>query len=63
MQLCQDFLHVFAWSYEELRGFNPKLAQHTIEIDPSAKLIRQKQRPVNPHIEPLMKKELNKLIE
>ncbi|KAH9293015.1 hypothetical protein KI387_041792, partial [Taxus chinensis] len=45
------------------RGFDPKLAQHTVELDLDAKPIKQKQRPVNPHIEPLMKKELNKLIE
>ncbi|KAH9291089.1 hypothetical protein KI387_044660, partial [Taxus chinensis] len=63
IQLCQEFPDVFAWSYEDLRGLNPKLAQHTIELDPDAKPIRKKQRPVNPHIEPLMKKELKKLIE
>ncbi|KAH9322023.1 hypothetical protein KI387_016662, partial [Taxus chinensis] len=45
MQLYQEFLDVFSWRYEYLRGFNPKLAQHTIELDPSAKPIRQKQRP------------------
>ncbi|KAH9313954.1 hypothetical protein KI387_022581, partial [Taxus chinensis] len=45
IQLCQEFPDVFAWSYEDLRGFNPNLAQHTIELDPDAKPIRQKQRP------------------
>ncbi|KAH9321952.1 hypothetical protein KI387_016591, partial [Taxus chinensis] len=50
-------------SYEDLKGFNPKLAQHTIELDPSTKPIRQKQMQVNPFMEPLMRKELNKLIE
>ncbi|KAH9296663.1 hypothetical protein KI387_044243 [Taxus chinensis] len=42
IQLCQEFPDVFAWSYEDLRGFNPKLAQHTIELDPDAKPIRKK---------------------
>ncbi|KAH9308804.1 hypothetical protein KI387_036715, partial [Taxus chinensis] len=46
-----------------LKGFNPKLSQHTIELDPSAKDIREEQRAINPHMEPLMRKELNKLIE
>ncbi|KAH9297013.1 hypothetical protein KI387_028695, partial [Taxus chinensis] len=63
IQLCQEFPDVFAWSYEDLKGFNPELAQHTIELDLSTKPIRQKQRPFNPHMEPLMRKELNKLIE
>ncbi|KAH9327817.1 hypothetical protein KI387_043751 [Taxus chinensis] len=61
--LCQEFPDVFAWSYEYLKGFNPNLAQHTIELDPNTKSVRQKQRPVNPHMEPLMRKELDKLIE
>ncbi|KAH9308530.1 hypothetical protein KI387_036441, partial [Taxus chinensis] len=39
IQLCQEFPNVFTWSYEDLRGFNSKLAQHTIELDPDAKPI------------------------
>ncbi|KAH9330262.1 hypothetical protein KI387_002370, partial [Taxus chinensis] len=63
VQLFQEFLDVFSWSYEDLIWFNPKLAQHIIKLDPAAKPIKKKQRLVNPHIEPLMKKDLNKLIE
>ncbi|KAH9308532.1 hypothetical protein KI387_036443, partial [Taxus chinensis] len=40
IQLCQEFPDVFSWSYEDLKGFNPKLAQHTIELDPNTKPIR-----------------------
>ncbi|KAH9294646.1 hypothetical protein KI387_038234, partial [Taxus chinensis] len=54
---------IFAWSYKDLRGFDPGLAQHTIELDPNAKPVHQKQRPINPKIEPLMRKEITKLIE
>ncbi|KAH9295073.1 hypothetical protein KI387_038661, partial [Taxus chinensis] len=39
------------------------IVQHSIDLDPNIKPIRQKQRPVNPKIEPLMRKELSKLIE
>ncbi|KAH9293249.1 hypothetical protein KI387_041547, partial [Taxus chinensis] len=63
VQLCQEFPDVFSWNYKDLRGFNPKLAQHTIELEPESKPIRKKQRLVNLLIEPLMRKELNKLIE
>ena len=37
--------------------------QHTIDLNHDAKLVRQKQRLVNPKIKPLMRKELSKLIE
>lgn len=46
-----------------MRGFDPKLAQHTIELEPDVKPIRQKQRPLNPELEDLMKAKLNKLIK
>ncbi|KAH9289237.1 hypothetical protein KI387_033354, partial [Taxus chinensis] len=39
IQLYQEFSDVFAWSYEDLRGFDLKLAQHTIELDSDAKPI------------------------
>ncbi|KAH9297545.1 hypothetical protein KI387_029227, partial [Taxus chinensis] len=39
IQLFQEFPDVFTWSYDDVRGFNLKLAQHTIEMDPDAKSI------------------------
>lgn len=63
IQLCQEFPDVLVWNYKDLRGFNPSLTQHTIELDLGSKPFRHKQRLVNPHIEPLMRKELNKLIK
>lgn len=61
--LCQEFHNVFAWEYSDLKGFDPHIAQHTIELEPNAKPVRQKQRPLNPKLEPLMIKELTKLVE
>ena len=46
-----------------MKGFNPNICQHTIYLVLGAKTIRQKQRSINPKLEPLMIKELNKLIE
>ncbi|KAH9289991.1 hypothetical protein KI387_034108, partial [Taxus chinensis] len=37
IKLCQEYHDIFAWSYKDLRGFDPGLAQHTIELDPNAK--------------------------
>lgn len=61
--LCQDYHDVFAWQYFDLRGFDPHIAQHTIELEPGAKPVRQKKRPWNPKLEPLMIKELTRLVE
>lgn len=63
IHLCQEFNDVFSWTYDYLKGFDPSLFQNTIDLVDKAKLVRQKQRPVNPKIEPLMRKELSKLIE
>lgn len=63
IHLCQEFSDVFAWTYDDIKGFDPKKFQHTIDLVENVKLVRQKQRPVNPKIEPLMTKELSKIIE
>jgi hypothetical protein len=32
-QLLKDFKDVLAWTYKDLKGIPPKLAQHRIELD------------------------------
>jgi hypothetical protein len=32
-QLLKEFKDVFAWTYKDLRGIPPKLAQHKIKLD------------------------------
>lgn len=61
--LFQEFSDIFTWEYSNLKGFDPSITQHTIELEPNAKPVRKKQRPLNPNLEPLMIKRLNKLIE
>jgi hypothetical protein len=61
--LCQEFIDVFAWTYDDLKGFDPSLFQHTTNLNNDANLVRKKKIPVNPKIEPMMRKELSKLIE
>ncbi|KAH9311205.1 hypothetical protein KI387_026240 [Taxus chinensis] len=63
IKLCQEYHDIFSWSCKDLRGFDLSMAQHTIELDPNSKPIRQKQRPINLKIEPLMRKELTKIVE
>lgn len=40
--LCQEFSDIFGWQYSYLKGFDPSIAQHTIELEPNAKPLRQK---------------------
>ena len=61
VELLGEFQDVFAWSYEDLHGFDPGLIQHAITIQEGVKPIRQKQRPINPALEATIRKELEKL--
>jgi hypothetical protein len=49
-KLLGEFQYVFSWSYEDLRGFDPGLIQHSIPIKEGIKPVRKKQRPINPVI-------------
>jgi hypothetical protein len=46
-KLLGGFQNVFAWSYEDIRGFDPCLTQHATHIKEGMKPARQKQRPIN----------------
>jgi hypothetical protein len=32
-QMLKEFKNVFAWTYKDLKGIPPELAQHRIELD------------------------------
>ena len=59
-KLLGEFQDVFAWSYEDLHGFDPSLIQHAIPIQEGIKLVSKKQRPINPTLETTIQKELEK---
>ena len=42
IHLCQEFNDIFAWTYDDLKGFHPRLFQHTIDLIDKAKPVRQK---------------------
>jgi hypothetical protein len=62
MDLFCEFLDVFAWSYAYLHGFDPSVIQHENPIKEEEKLIRQRQRLINPALEATIRKELEKLL-
>jgi hypothetical protein len=61
--LFKEFRDVFAWSYEEMPGIDPKIVEHEITTYPDAKPVRQKLRPVNPRKAAAIKSEVEKLLK
>lgn len=41
-KLFNELSDVFSWKNEDLKGFDRSLTQHTIELEPNAKPVRQK---------------------
>jgi hypothetical protein len=62
-KLLSELQDVFSWSYEDIRGFDPALIQHSIPIKEGIKPVRKKQRPINPTLEETIRKELKKILK
>ena len=62
IRLFKEFKYIFAWTYDDLKTFDPNIMQHTIPIDPNIKPFQQKLRKIHLNLEPSIKKELNKLL-
>jgi hypothetical protein len=60
--LFKEFQDVFAWSYEEMSGINPRIVDHEIRTYPDAKPVRQCLRAINPTKAPTIKAEVEKLL-
>jgi hypothetical protein len=58
-----EYRDIFTWSYRDLKGIPPEVAQHTIPLIPGAKLIRQKERHMNLRLQLVVKAKLEKLLE
>lgn len=50
LKLLIEYKDVIAWSYEEIKTYDPKIITHEILLKPYSKPIRQRQRPINPII-------------
>jgi hypothetical protein len=61
-ELFKEFWDVFAWSYEEMRGINPRIFEHEIRTFLDAKPIQQCPRAVNPWKAYTIKAEMEKLL-
>lgn len=59
--LLQEHTTIFAWTYEEKPGFDPKLVEHRLVLCPDAKIVKQKLRQLHPKAALQVEEEINKL--
>lgn len=57
------YIDVFAWSYVDLKSYDPSIIKHTIPIKENEKPFKQKLRRINPLLMPFIDKEIKKLFE
>ncbi|KAL0461140.1 UNVERIFIED_CONTAM: Transposon Tf2-12 polyprotein [Sesamum latifolium] len=58
-----EYRDVFAWTYKEMPGLDPKVAIHHLGIRHGARPIKQSQRVLRPNLIPRIETEVNKLID
>ena len=61
-KLFNEFKDIFAWTYDDLKTFDPNIMQHVIPMKQEAKPFQQKLRKMHPNLESAIKKELTKLL-
>ncbi|XP_057461067.1 uncharacterized protein LOC130751463 [Actinidia eriantha] len=63
IELLSECKDVFAWSYKEMPGLDPKVAVHNLAVKRGVRPIKQAQRRFRPELIPKIETEVNKLIE
>jgi len=61
-QLLKEFKTIFAWTYKDLKGIPPKLAQQKIELNTIISLAHQAKYKLNPNYVIAVKQDINKLL-
>ncbi len=54
-QVLKEFKDVFAWTYKDLKGIPPELAQHRIELDTIISLAHHAKYRLNPNYATMVK--------
>ena len=62
-ELFKEFRDIFAWSYKEMSGIDPRIVEHEIDTYLDAKPVWQHLRAVNPRKAPTIKAEIEKLFK
>ncbi len=61
-QLLKEFKNVFAWTYKNLKGIPPELAQYKIELNTIIPLAHQARYKLNPNYVTIVKQNIDKLL-
>ncbi len=61
-QLLKEFKDVFAWTYKDLKGIPPKLAQHKIKFNTIVPSTHQSRYRLNPNYVIIVKQNIDKLL-
>jgi hypothetical protein len=56
IKFFKEFKDVFAWTYDDLKTFDPNIIQHVIPMKPQTLLFQQKLRKMHPKLELTLKK-------
>ena len=62
-KLFKEYKDVFAWTYGDLKKFDTSVMQHVIPLEKDVRPHQQKLRKMHPSLEPLVKKELKKMLD
>ncbi|KAG9447255.1 hypothetical protein H6P81_013383 [Aristolochia fimbriata] len=60
--LLREYRDIFAWSYTEMPGLDPRVAVHKLAVHSSVRPVKQSQRRFRPELVPEIEKEVDKLI-
>uniref|UniRef100_A0A6N2MMH1 Retrotransposon gag domain-containing protein n=1 Tax=Salix viminalis TaxID=40686 RepID=A0A6N2MMH1_SALVM len=63
MELLMEYRDIFAWSYDEMPGLDPRVAIHQLAVKHGARPIKQTQRRFRPELVSQIEAEVNKLIQ
>ena len=63
IELLSEYKDVFAWSYKEMPGLDPKVATHNLAVKHGVRLIKQAQRRFRSKLIPKIEIEVDNLIE
>jgi hypothetical protein len=62
VQFLKNNKDVFAWSHEDMPGINPSIISHKLNVNPSLRPVKQKQRVFAPERNDAIMEEVDKLL-
>ena len=63
MALLKKNIDVFAWTYDEMLGLNPRLVVHSLNVDPGVKSVIQPAGVFHTDVEAQITQEVKNLLE